>query len=35
MNKLEFSLEDETREILWDFEIQTNQPISFRSPDQN
>ena len=34
LNKVESFLEKETPKILWDFEIQTNQPISARRPDQ-
>ena len=33
LQKLEFVLENETHERLWDFETQTGHPISFRRPD--
>ena len=34
MHKPEFSLENETHKILWDFEIQTNHLVLAKRPDQ-
>ena len=34
MHKPESVLENETNEILWDFEIQMDHPILVRKPDQ-
>ena len=34
MHNPEFILENETYELFWDFEIQTDQLISARRPDQ-
>ena len=33
MHNLEFVLENETHKLLWDFETQTDHPISARQPD--